>query len=169
MVKKLKDGLEKLQKVKEFKEFKKKNHNAYLASCVIIVDGKNIGDLQIDYYIPKKHKMATFIIKEKIELKGEDDIFQKEKSKVNELKLEEIKVGLDKMLKLLEDFRKEKYSGDFPNKIIAVLQSLDGKATWNITCLTATLKILNIKLDAKTGKVLEDKLENVFSLKASAS
>lgn len=167
MVEKLKKAIKGLQKNKEFKEFKKKNPKAYLASYVVIIDGKKVGDWQIDFYQPGKHKMTTFILKEVIELKGEDDIFQKEKAEVKELKLNEVKINLNDMLKLVEEFRKEKYPGEFPDKIVAVLQNLNEKVVWNVTCLTATLKILNIKLDAKNGKVLEEKIENVFSLKAS--
>jgi len=167
MVEKLKTAIKELQKIKEFKDFKKKNPKAYLASCVVIVDGKNVGDWQVDFYIPKKHKMATFVLKDKVELKGEDDIFQKEKAEVEELELSSVKIDLNKMLKLLEDLRKEKYPGDFPNKIIVVLQKFKNNMIWNVTCLTTTLKILNVKFDAKGGNVLEDKIENVFSLKAS--
>lgn len=167
MIEELKKTVKELQKFKAFKEFKKKNPDAYLASCVTIIEGKNIGDWQLDYYQPKKHKMTTFIVKDKIELKGEDDIFQKEKKVIEELKLDEVKVSLDAVLKLIEDFRKKKYPGDFPDKIIAVLQNIDDRIIWNVTCLTSTLKILNVKLDAREGKVLEDRIENVFSLKAS--
>lgn len=156
-----------LQKIKIFKEFKKKNPKAYLASCVTIIDGKNIGDWQLDYYQPEKHKMTTFILKDKVELKGEDDIFQKEKKEIKELHLKNMKISLEKVLEILEGLRKEKYGGDFPNKIIAVLQMLGNKAVWNLTLLTTTLKILNVKLNAGNGTVLEERIENVFSLKAS--
>ena len=73
----------------------------------------------------------------------------------------------DPDLLLISDLRKEKYPGDFPNKIIVVLQKFKNNMIWNVTCLTTTLKILNVKFDAKGGNVLEDKIENVFSLKAS--
>ena len=167
MVEKLKKFVKELQNIKEFKDFKKKNPKAYLASCIVIINDKQVGDWQVDYYQPKNNKMTTFIIKNKIELKGEDDIFQKEKTEVKELKLENVKVNLDKMLKLIEDLRKKNHPGDFPNKIIVVLQNLNDKVVWNITHLTSTLKIWNIKLDAENGKLIEEKMENVFSLKAS--
>ena len=167
MVEKLKKAIEELQTVKEFKDFKKKNPKSYLVSCMVIIDGDKIGDWQIDYYQPDTHKMATFILKDEIELKGEDGIFQKEKAVLKELKLEEVKIGLDKMLKLVEDIRKEKYPGEFPNKIISVLQTINDKVVWNLTHLTSTLKIWNIRLDAKNGELIEDNIENVFSLKAS--
>ncbi|MBU4501633.1 MAG: hypothetical protein KKA79_03515 [Nanoarchaeota archaeon] len=167
MIKKLKKSLKTLKETKEFKKFKEDNPDSYLASCVIIINDKEPGDWQVDYYQPKKHKMTTFILKEKIELSGEDDIFQKHKSEVKELNVEKVKINLNKMLNTIEDLRKEKYPGEYPNKIIAVLQNQDGKIMWNITHLTSTLKIWNIKLDAEKGKVVEEKLENVFSMKAS--
>lgn len=167
MIAKLKQAIKDLQKIKEFKDFKKKNPKSYLASCVVIVDGKNVGDWQMDYYQPKKHKMATFIIKDEIEFKGEDDIFQKEKAEVKELNLDEVKIGFDEVLKLLEDFRKEKYPGDFPNKTIAVLQVAEDYPIWNLTLLTSTLKVLNVKLSAVDGNVISDQIENFLNFKAS--
>lgn len=167
MIAELKKAVKDVQKVKEFKDFKKKNPKAYLASCVVIVDGKKVGDWQIDFYQPSKHKMATFIVKDVVEFKGEDNIFQKEKAEVKELKLDDVKVGFDKMLKLLEDFRKKNYSGDFPNKTIIVLQTIEDYPVWNLTLLTATLKVLNVKLSAVDGKVISDHIENFLSFKAS--
>lgn len=167
MLEKLKKALKELKDLKDFKNFKKENSNAYLASCIVIIDGKNIGDWQVDYYQPVKHKMTTFTLKDKIELKGEDNIFQKEKVEIKELKLSEVKTGLDKMLKIVEDLRKKKYPGDFSNKVIAVLQNQDGKVIWNVTNLTSTLKVWNVKIDAKSGKIISEKMENVFSFKAS--
>ena len=167
MVDKLKKAIKDLQNVKEFKDFKKKNPKAYLASCVVIIDGKNVGDWQVAYYQPKNNKMTTFVIKDKVEVKGEDDIFQKEKVEIKELKLNGIKLSLNEMLKQIEDLRKKNHPGDFPNKIIVVLQNLDNRIIWNVTHLTSTLKIWNIKLDAKTDELIEEKIENVLSFKSS--
>lgn len=167
MVAELKRALKNLQKVKEFKDFKKKNPKAYLASCVVVIDDKKVGDWQIDFYLPKKHKMATFVVKDIVEFKGEDDIFQKEKAEVKGLRLDDVKIGFDKMLKLLEGFRKKDYSGDFPNKTIAVLQTIEDYPVWNLTLLTATLKVLNVKINAVDGKVISDNIENFLSFKAS--
>ena len=167
MIEKLKKAVKKLQDAQEFKNFKKKNPGAYLVSCIIITDGKKTGDWQVDYYQPKKHKITTFILEDELWLKREDDIFQKEKTGLKELKLNKVKISMDEMLELMEKLRKKKYPGDCPNKIISILQNLDGKTIWNVTSLTSTLKIWNIKLDAENGRVIEEKIENVFSLKPS--
>lgn len=167
MLKKLRRAVRKLQKDKSFRDFKKVNSDAYLSSCVVIIDGKKVGDWEIDYYQPKKHKITTFVLGKNVQCKGEDDVFQKEKSDVDELKLDDVKVSFEGMLKSVEGYRKKHYAGDYPNKVIVVLQKLGDKAIWNVTHLTSTLKIWNIKLDAKDGKVVEERIENVFSLRAS--
>lgn len=167
MAEKLKEGLKELQKAEEFKNFKKKNPKAYLASCVTIVEGKNVGDWQVGYYIPKKHKITSFVLKEHIESKGEDDVFQKEKTSIKKLNLKKVKINLSKALEILEKLRKKKYSGEFPNKVIAVLQVIEDEPVWNLTLLTTTLKVLNVKLDAVNGSVISDKIENFLSFKAS--
>lgn len=166
MLKKLRRAISKLKKDESFKGFKKDNPDAYLSSCVVITDGKNAGDWEMDYYQPKKHKITTFVLNKSVQRKGEDDVFQKEKSDVEELKLNEVKVGFDKMMGIVEDYRKKHYAGDYPAKIIVVLQRFNGRVIWNVTHLTSTLKIWNIKLDANDGKVIEERIENVFSLKA---
>lgn len=167
MLENLKKSIEELQNLKEFKDFKKKNSDAYLASCVMIIDEKKVGDWQVDFYIPKKHKLMTFLLKEPVECKGEDNIFQKEKTPIKELKLENIGINIEKALDILEDLRKKSYKGDFPNKTIAVLQIVDDKPVWNLTLLTTTLKVLNVKLDAVTGKIISEKIENFLQFKAS--
>ena len=159
MPEKLKENLKELQKAEEFKDFKKKNPKAYLASCVVIVDGKEIRDWQVGYYLPEKHKIMSFVLKERVEAKGEDDIFQKEKTSIKKLNLGKVKIDLSKALEILENLRKKKYSGDFPNKIIAVLQVIEEGPIWNLTLLTTTLKVLNIKLNAVNGSIISDKIE----------
>ncbi len=167
MIEELKKTLEKLKDTKRFKEFQHKNPDAYLASCMFNVSGKNISEWQVDYYLPKKHKMISFILGEPIEMKGEDDIFQKEKAKIEKLILDDVKVNVDDMLDRVEKLRKEKHPGDYSNKIFAILQILEDRLIWNVTDLTTTLKIWNIKIDAKTGEVISDKMENFMSFKGS--
>ena len=166
MVDELKKLVKELEVSKEFKSFKKDNPDAYLASCVIIVEGKNFGEWQIDYYLPEKHKMTSFVMKEPLQVLNEQDIFQKEKVKVKELELKDVKVGLKKALSLLEAFRKKKYETEFPGKVIVVLQVLEDGPVWNLTLLTATLKVLNVKMDAINGKVSSDTIESFLQFKA---
>lgn len=98
---------------------------------------------------------------------NEQDIFQKEKSEVKELFFKDVKINLEKALLLLEKLRKKKYAGDFPGKVIAVLQVGEDKTVWNLTMMTATLKVLNVKLKASDGKVISDSIESFMSFKAS--
>jgi len=167
MFDKLKKAVEELEHSEKFKEFKKENPEAYLASCVIILTGNNLSEWQVDYYLPKKHKLATFIIREQADLKGEDEIFQKEKTEIKDLRLKDVKVDLDKAMKILEKLRKKKYSGEFTNKTIVILQVLEGKIVWNMTLITSTLKVINVKINAKTGRIISEKLENLLSFRAS--
>lgn len=162
-LKKLVKGLE---ISKEFKSFKKDNSDAYLASCVVTVKGKTSNEWQINYYLPEKNKMTTFVMKKPLEIIKEQDIFQKEKKEVKELEFKDIKINMKKALELLESFRKKKYQTEFPGEVIVVLQVLEEGVVWNLTMLTATLKILNVKMSAVDGEVLSDTIESFLQHRA---
>ena len=51
-------------------------------------------------------------------------------------------------------------------KEVVILQNLDVGQVWNITYITKSFQTLNIKIDAETGDVLEDKLHQIFSMDA---
>lgn len=59
MVEELKKLIKSLEGYKEFKSFKKENPDAYLSSCMVTVEGKQLGEWQINYYLPDKCKMTT--------------------------------------------------------------------------------------------------------------
>jgi len=162
----LKKLVKDLEVSKEFKSFKKENSDAYLSSCVVTVKGKTSNEWQINYYLPEKNKITTFVMKNPLEIINEQDIFQKEKKEVKELEFKDIKINMKKALELLENFRKKKYKAEFPGEVIVVLQVLERCPIWNLTMLTATLKVLNVKLSAVDGEVLSDTIESFLQHRA---
>ncbi len=162
----LKKLVKDLESAKEFKSFKKENPESYLASCVVTVKGKTSNEWQINYYLPEKSKMTTFVMKEPLQVINEQDIFQKEKKEVKELEFKDVKVNMKKALELLESFMKKKYKVEFPGETIVVLQVLEEGPVWNLTILTATLKVLNIKINAIDGEVLSDSIESFLQHRA---
>jgi hypothetical protein len=166
MVEELKKLVKDLESAKEFKSFKKDNPKSYLASCVVTVKGKTSNEGQINYYLPEKDKMTTFVMKKPLQVINEQEIFQKEKKEVKELEFKDIKINMKKALELLESFRKKKYQAEFPGETIVVLQVLEEGPVWNLTMLTATLKVLNVKMSAVDGEVLSDQIESFLQHRA---
>ena len=122
------------------------------------------GDWQADFYSKKTQKLASFKELNLEIIKTEDELFQKEKQDPEELNIKEAKIGLTDALTKVNLTLKEKHPGNPPQKYIIILQMLEGKLTWNVTILTETFKVINIKIDCTSGKVLKDTEENLLKL-----
>ena len=158
--------LELLNKVKSsetFKNYLKDHKDAYLCS-IFMTDTQ----IQLSFYSKKTKLVSSFKLENnKVLLIGKDEkIFQKEKKDLEELHLDEIKVDLNKAKELVNDILKEKYPNETPTKDIIILQIINSKIVWNITKITSTFNIINIKLDAFTGEILEEKIESALNFKA---
>ena len=91
-----------------------------------------------------------------------DEIFRKEKTKINELHLEDIKIeSVDELIKKLVD---EKYnSEEEANKIIIIQQT--EFPVWNVTYVTKALNVLNVRINAITGEIIEEHFESIMNFK----
>jgi Zn-dependent metalloprotease len=159
----LKELHDAVQNSKEFKEWHKKNSDFYLCSFFTILNEQG---WQVDYYSPSKDRIASFTYDKKIKILDTDSkIFKKEGLKVDKLNLDDIKINLKKALDIVIKLRDKKYKNEKANKIIIILQNIK-KPLWNITYLTSTFNILNVKIDAKSGKILEEKIMPALSFKS---
>ena len=157
--------LELLNKVKDSKEFKdylKDHPNAYLCSIFLTEQ-----QTQLSFYSKKTKLVTSFKVDiDKITLVGKDEkVLQKEKKDLEELHLEDLTIDLDKARGLVSDLLKEKYPNETPTKEITILQVIEGKTVWNITKITSTFNIINMKLDAFSGELLEEKMESALNFK----
>lgn len=148
------DSYKKLLSSKTFKDWKNKNKDSYLCSCFNILENKNY-NWQFDFY-NKNNTITSFIMNNKIEIDKDQEIFQREKTELKELNLEKVKLKLSEALKLI----KTKYKDNF-FKTIAILQPY----VWNITLITSEFKILNVKIDAVTKKIISEKYESILKFK----
>ena len=144
------ESFKKLLSSKEYKEYKKNNPDSYLTSCFIIIDKTN---WQFDFY-NKNNTITSFIINNKIEITKNQKIFQKEKTKLKELDLNKIKITLKEALKLIK-------TKDNFVKTIVILQPY----LWNITLITSTFKVLNVKIDAIKKEIISEQYESILNFK----
>ncbi len=151
----------KLNSSKELKEFKSRNKGAFLYACFYVSDG----NWQFDFYNPKDRFITTFEVSETIKVMPIDRAFDTH-CEVAELDLKRVKVGYDKAVDLIQKFIGKECPGDkFFTKTITILQNLKKNVVWNVTFLTSTLKLLNVKLDASSGKVLSHTEESFLSMR----
>jgi hypothetical protein len=159
----LKELYNNIKNSKEFKEWHKKNLDFYLCSFFTILDEQG---WQVDYYSPSKDRITSFTCEKKVKILNIDSkIFKKEGLKVDKLDLDEIKINLQKALDIVLNLKNKKYPNEKSNKIIVILQKIK-KPLWNITYLTATFNILNVKIDAKSGKIIEERIMPALSFKS---
>lgn len=157
---KIQPYLDKLNNSKEFIDFKNKNPDAYFSACFFVLDYETKKNMhQIDYYMPGKKKMATFFLDtEKIEVK-EGDL--NNKSTPNKIE-HKINLDLDILKGLVEDEMKNHTVTTKLQKIIAVLQNVDGKLVWNLNCITTDMGIIKIHIDDESHSVLKFDKVNLF-------
>ncbi len=151
----------KLKDSGEFKSFKEEHKESFLYACFFVSEE----NWQFDYYNPKDGLITTFEVSDSIQVMPIDKAFD-DKPKVSELALDKIKVAFNEAMETAKKIISIKYQGDNSfTKTIVILQNLDNKVIWNITLLTSTLKLLNVKLDASSGEVLSDCIESFLSMK----
>ncbi|MEW6063016.1 MAG: hypothetical protein AB1571_01430 [Nanoarchaeota archaeon] len=135
----------------KFREWKKK-HKGFLCSIFMMCSADKLdGDWQFDFY--SNGKITSFSDK----AFSESDIF--EKHELKELKLDKVNIKIEDALKIIRGLKEEKYKDESFDKIIIILQN----GLWNISYITKSFKILNIKIDNKNGKITEESLKPLFS------
>lgn len=144
--------IDRLEKSKEYKDFIKEHKNAFLTAGFFVLDfeeKKNVH--QLDFYIPKQHKVAAFTFGDGIKLQLMELMNEKVPGKLDV----EVKTDLDSLHGILEDEMKNRTITGEIKKIVAVLQSIDGKALWNLNCVLSGMEILRAHVDDGTKSVLK--------------
>jgi len=175
----LKDIIKKVEKNKSFKSFIKANPDYYLAHCFSMIDegkkdkeekakGKGTGakkqavKWELGYYSLKTDKIVVFETEPKINMRPEEDAFKKE-GIIKKLDIAKVKISISKALKVCDELVDKKYPNRSITKKIIILQNLD-KQIYNITLVTLSFDILNIRIDAITGEVLSDNIQSIMTL-----
>lgn len=151
--------VDKLNDSKEFKDFSKQHKDAFVMAGFFVLDfenGKHIH--QIDYYVPSKKKVAAFTLDKKIQLQMLDLVHAKTPEKL-ELKT---KVDLETLKGILQDEMHNRNITEDIKKIIAVIQNVEGKKIWNVTCMLSGMELLRAHLEDSTESIL--KMERVSML-----
>ena len=160
----LKKFLSNIKKSHEFKEWHKENKDSYLSDCFALLNDRydlNKIDWQVDYYNPHNDEMTSFSEKDnKVSIKKDQKILKDKRDIVKELDVSKVKTNADDVIKKI----KEKYPDQIPNKIIVILQNID-ITVWNITFVTRSFNVLNVKIDAENADVIDESLKPVFEIK----
>lgn len=149
---KIQPYIEKLNSSKEFKEFQQKYKDAFLIAGFFVLDfetGQNLH--QIDYYLPSEKKVAAFTLDDKIIMQVLETMTEK---KPEELDIN-TKVDLDALKGILEDEMKNRNITEEIKKVIAVIQTIEGKKVWILNCILSGMEILKAHIDDESQTVLK--------------
>lgn len=145
--------IEKLSATNEFKEFQKKNKDAFMVAGFFVLDlelGQNLS--QLDFYVPSKKKIAAFTLDKQVTLQLLDLVnAAKEPEKLDS----KTKIDLDAIHGLLEDEMKNRNITEEIKKIIAIIQTIDGKKIWNLNCILSGMGLLNAHIDDESQTILK--------------
>lgn len=163
---KINEIIKSVEASKEYNEFKKNNKDSFLLSLFFIVSPKFEFEIeQVNYFLPKDNKVMSFILNNDGIKTKLDELYNKQshlEKTNNELDIR-IKVDLEEMKSVIDEKISNKKNGDL-TKTILVFQELNGKPCWNLTFMFSGLKLLNIIIDAKTGKIDKEEVTNLADM-----
>jgi hypothetical protein len=154
-----------LEKRTEFVSWKKNNPGAFLTHAFIVKDKEIFSKWQIGYYNPERAKITVFELGDPMVISPESEVFKDESTMVRALVKESIKIDYESALVTAFKVNKEFFPQIISNKQIMILQNLEMGIVWNITLISQSLEVLNIKIDASNGNVLYKNLSRLFEFR----
>lgn len=159
---KLQTALKQVQNSATFQAWLEEHPDSYLSSFFKIIEQEDVDWWQVDFYYPQGDTITSFVVNETVKLTTKDSaIFKKPESKIHALDLKTVLVDIQKALAKANEVREEKYKTEKTSKTIVLLQNIS-RTIWNISLLTHTFKLVNVRIDAGTGDVLEDSIVPLF-------
>jgi len=156
---KIQPYVEKLNGSEEYKKFQEKYKDAFLVAGFFVLDfetGQNLH--QIDYYLPSEKKVAAFTLDDKVILQILDTMNEKVPEKLDI----KTNIDLDALKGILEDEMKNRNITEEIKKIIAVIQTIEGKKMWILNCVLSGMEILKAHVDDESQTVLKMEKSSVL-------
>jgi len=155
-----------LEAVESSEGFKALEPDHYLVHIFSMMDAHTKDECQVGYYLKKSDKITVFeYLDGKIKITAPEEAF-KEKNYISPLDIGKVKVGMDEALQKADSLVKESYPSQLLSKVITLLQNLpEFGQVWNITVITHTFNVVNIKIDAGSGKVIKHGMESLMGWK----
>ncbi len=157
---KLKQAVEEVERSEVFKNFLIDNPHYYLAH-IFFMSGKEEAR-QVGYYSKDRDRVVVFELSNSIKQMPEAEVF-KEQQHIEPLDLTRVLIGFEEALSLAEELHTKKYPAEIISQKIVILQNLNG-LVYNITHVTRTFNICNIKIAADTGEVLSEHMQSILGL-----
>src|SRR3989344_5106266 len=128
---KIQPYVHKLQNSPVYRDFQQKYSDAFLVAGFFVLDfetGQNLH--QIDYYVPSKKKFAAFTLDKKVIMQLLNSLDKKAPSELNM----DTNIDLDALQGIIQDEMRNRSISQTIKKMIAVIQTREGKKVWNVNC-----------------------------------
>ncbi|RLE41209.1 hypothetical protein DRJ16_06645 [Candidatus Woesearchaeota archaeon] len=159
-----KQAVQKVKESTEFQQWKNRRKNTFLCFGMIIPEKEDYWS--IGFYDPEKDEITNFIAGKTVIKEKPDKVFKTKSMQVLPIQLDELKIKSTDALEKARSIEKEKYSSETPIETILIIQNLKPFGLiWNITIVTMSLTSINIKINATTGELLQEKKISLFSFK----
>ena len=133
-----KQALSKLQSSEIFRDYQKKNPGSYLTNSLYL------NEWQINYFSLKTNVITSFIIESKVSKKT----LEAGNKKFPKLNSAKIIVDINAALNTSKIQSSE-------GMTIIIIQTENSIPVWNISVPTPSLKVINVKVSAESGEILE--------------
>lgn len=158
----IKDKLKKLKDSKIFKNWFNKNKHCFLAH--LFIDSSNLDEFHYGFYDPKTDKITSFIVNSEIRESKAEEIFKKPEAKITELDIDQVNLDIGQALERAKEILNDKYKNEGIVKYFVILQVLD-KIIYNMSHVTNTMNLINLKFDAEDGKLLKETKTSIMQFR----
>jgi hypothetical protein len=140
--------------------FMSRDEDSFISSVSVMADYNKLqtSAWQMDFYSPSKKKIMSFLMKESIQIRPDQDMFQT--FSVQEVEISKLNIDFSDAMQKSEAILKTEFN-DTPASIIAVLQKRE-KILWIITFVTTSMKVACIEIDAESGDIVSKKCGSVI-------
>ncbi len=157
-------AIAKVEGSEAFKGFSAKEKGAYLVHAFSMHSAGGEPEWQIGYYLPEREKLVVFKA-EPLERMPEDEAFNKGEP-IKRLDMEKVKITPEEAEQRALALKEERFPAETVTKVILLLQRLETQL-YNLTLVTSTFNILNVRVDAASGEVLASAFRSIMSLRQS--
>ena len=157
-------ALERLQQHEVFQAWREENPDHYLVHGFLMLGPDVKSEWQIGFYHPDADVISAFAVDDEgaVTMNPPSEAF-KDTVVIRELDVNHVEHDVDRALADAEEHRAAKYRGHDPARTIVLLQHLERGQVWNITFVTSTFAVCNIKLDAKTHEIVHSSCETLLA------
>ncbi len=151
--------VEKLNNSSQYTSFVKEHKDAFMVAGFFVLDFEAGQSLhQIDYYVPSEKKVAAFTLDHGVTMQMLG-MLNNQMPEMLDLKT---RTDLDALKGILQDEMKNRSITEEVKKIIAVIQSIQGKKIWSINCVLSGMGILRASIEDDTQTVLKMEKSSLF-------